>query len=156
MELTGGGFPDPVVFVGMSYNPNQQTLYIFKEIFRNKTSNEDFAVLIEEHKKDKIIADSAEPKSIAKFRSMGFSIVGATKGPGSVEYSMKWLQSLKEIVIDSARCPQTVEEWASYEYIKDKDGNVISGYPDKNNHSIDAVRYALQNAWSRTPYQRLS
>ena len=73
----------------------------------------------------------------------------AIKGPGSVDYSMKWLSSLNEIVIDRKRCPEAAKEFTLYEYEKDREGRVISGYPDKNNHSIDAVRYALEEIWRR-------
>lgn len=74
---------------------------------------------------------------------------GLKKDLGSVEYSMKWLSSLIKIVIDRKRCPHTAKEFEEYEFEKDKDGNVITGYPDKNNHHIDAVRYALERVWSR-------
>lgn len=63
---------------------------------------------------------------------------------------MKWLQSLKAIVIDSKRCPETYKEFMEYEYERTKDGEVISGYPDKDNHSIDAVRYATSQIWRRS------
>lgn len=59
---------------------------------------------------------------------------------------MKWLQS-KTIIIDPVRCPHTAKEFVEYEYERDRDGEVISGYPDKNNHSIDAVRYALERVF---------
>ena len=62
---------------------------------------------------------------------------------------MKWLSSLNKIVIDRKRCPNTAKEFEEYELEKDKDGNVITGYPDKNNHHIDAVRYGLERLWSR-------
>ena len=62
---------------------------------------------------------------------------------------MKWLQSLNEIVIDNARCPYTAQEFLDYEYERDKDGNVISGYPDKDNHHIDAVHYATETIWRK-------
>ena len=80
---------------------------------------------------------------------MGFAMRGAKKGPGSVEYSMKWLSSLNEIVIDGHRCPHAAAEFSAYEYERTKDGEVISGYPDRDNHSIDAVRYALEEVWKR-------
>ena len=54
---------------------------------------------------------------------------------------MKWLAGLIKIVIDPKRCPNTAIEFSEYELEKDKDGNIITGYPDKNNHHIDAVRY---------------
>jgi phage terminase large subunit len=62
---------------------------------------------------------------------------------------MKWLQSLKNIVIDNRRCPKTAKEFTHYEYEVDKDGVVINSYPDKDNHHIDAVRYALEEVWRR-------
>ena len=62
---------------------------------------------------------------------------------------MKWLQSLRSIVIDNTRCPETTKEFLNYEYERDKDGNVISGYPDKDNHHIDAVRYAMNRVWKK-------
>lgn len=152
--LDFGWYPDPTAFIGMSYNKQQQTLYIFKEIYRNKTPLEDFSELIKEHRQDTVIADSAEPRSINTLRSLGNLIIGAEKGPGSVGFSMKWLQSLKQIVIDPVRCPRAANEWQSYEYEKDKDGNVISGYPDGDIHSIDGVRYALQYEWMRYPKRK--
>lgn len=98
---------------------------------------------------DRITADSAEPKSVADYKNFGFFCRGAEKGPGSVEYSMKWLQSLVRIVIDPARCPDTWKEFAEYEYERTKDGELMSGYPDENNHHIDAVRYATEPIWKR-------
>ena len=62
---------------------------------------------------------------------------------------MKWLSGLNKIVIDRKRCPKTAEEFEEYELEKDKDGNYITGYPDKNNHAIDAVRYALERIWEK-------
>jgi phage terminase large subunit len=62
---------------------------------------------------------------------------------------MKWLQSLKKIVIDNKRCPYTAEEFLNYEHEMNKDGEYISDYPDKDNHGIDAVRYALNRVWKR-------
>lgn len=80
---------------------------------------------------------------------MGLTLEELLKELGSVEYSMKWLSGLNKIVIDRKRCPFTAQEFEEYEYEKDKDGNVITGYPDKNNHHIDAVRYGLERLWSR-------
>ena len=69
--------------------------------------------------------------------------VAAKKPPGSVDYGMTSLQSLREIVIDNVRCPYAAEEFLNYEYDRDKNGDVVSGYPDRDNHGIDAVRYAM-------------
>ena len=53
-------------------------------------------------------------------------------------------------MIDRRRCPETAKEFEESEYLKDKDGNYISGYPDKNNHFQDAVRYALNDEIQQT------
>ena len=128
-------------------------LYIFDEYVVNKMSNAD---VWEKKKKkkgvvesDMIIADSAEPKSIGDFRGYGSMMRGAEKGPESVKYSMKWLSALTKIVIDPRRCPVSAQEFSTYEYDQDKDGNYISGYVDANNHCIDSVRYALNNIWKK-------
>ena len=90
-----------------------------------------------------IICDSAEPKSVADYRSLGLKAKPATKGRGSVDYGMKWLQG-RTIVIDKARTPHAAEEFIHYEYDRDRNGDFISGYPDTGNHLIDATRYALE------------
>jgi phage terminase large subunit len=56
---------------------------------------------------------------------------------------IKFLQDLEDIIIDDIRCPETAREFLSYELEKDANGNFKAGYFDKNNHSIDAVRYGL-------------
>ena len=148
-----GWYPDPFAYNNMYYNSQQKTLYIFDEYECNKTSNEETWRILKEEKgvteDDLITADSSEKKSVGDYLEYGAYIRPAIKGPGSVEYSMKWLSSLRKIVIDRNRCPKTAQEFEEYEYEKDKDGNVITGYPDANNHHIDAVRYALECIWSR-------
>lgn len=71
--------------------------------------------------------DDTEPKSIGDYKSFGLLCRGAEKGPGSVEYSHKWLQSLAAIVIAPARCPDTYREFSEYEYERDPDGAVLPG-----------------------------
>lgn len=82
-------------------------------------------------------------------KAFGFYCRGAAKPPGSVEYSMKWLGRLAAIVIDPERCPRTAKEFSEYEFERDKDGNLISAYPDAKNHHIDAVRYGMQPVWKQ-------
>jgi phage terminase large subunit len=52
-------------------------------------------------------------------------------------------------VIDPVRCPKTAAEFNEYEYERGKDGEIITGYPDKNNHHIDAIRYATERVWRK-------
>lgn len=145
-----GFFPDPWAFNRCHYDAARRTLYIFDELTTVKKGNKETAdILIGRGmtRRDLITADSAEPKSVADYNKYGLKCIGARKGAGSVEYSMKWLQSLNSIVIDPKTCPDTVKEFIGYEYEQTKDGEIISGYPDKNNHHIDAVRYATEPVW---------
>lgn len=147
-----GWYPDPFAFNRMHYDAGRKTLYIFDEVTRRRTSNRDTAELVKQRiaPGELVMADSAEEKSCEDYRSYGIRCRGAEKGPGSVNYSMKWLQSLEHIIIDPERCPDTVKEFAEYEYERDdKTGDVLPGYPDLNNHHIDAVRYATNRIWKR-------
>lgn len=143
-----GWYPDPFCFVRIYYDVARETLYLIDEHYVNKTSNEDNAAWIREHHYNDfpITCDSAEPKSIVDFRASGVDARSAIKGPGSVEYGMKWLQRRK-IVIDKRRTPNACKEIVGYEYERNKDGEIISGYPDKNNHAIDAIRYGMEPAY---------
>lgn len=140
-----GWYPDPFCFIRIYYDVARETLYLIDEHYVNKMSNEDNAVWIRDrHYNDfPITCDSAEPKSIADLRASGLDARNAIKGPGSVEYGMKWLQRRK-IVIDKRRTPNAYKEIVGYEYERNKDGEIISGYPDKNNHAIDAIRYGME------------
>lgn len=147
-----GWYPDPFAFNRMHYDAGRKTLYIFDEVTKRRTSNRDTAELVKQRiaPGELVTADSAEEKSCEDYRSYGIRCRGAEKGPGSVNYSMKWLQSLEHIIIDPERCPDTVKEFTEYEYERDdKTGDVLPGYPDLNNHHIDAVRYATNRIWKR-------
>lgn len=147
-----GFFPDPWAFNRVHYDAARRTLYIFDELEAQKKRNAETAEMLKAHgltRDDRITADGAEPKSVADYRGWGLNCVGAKKGQGSVERSMIWLQRLDKIVIDAKRCPKTWREFSGYEYERNKDGEIISGYPDKDNHHIDAVRYAMNHEWKR-------
>ncbi len=148
--LDWGYFPDPTAFVKLQYDPARMIVYIFDEQKRVKTGNEELAEILKPYKNEQTIADNAEEKSIAFFHSKGFYIRACVKGPGSVDFGIKWLASRAKIVIDRTRCPETAREFEAYEYLKDKDGNFIRGYPDENNHFIDATRYALNDEIMRS------
>ena len=147
-----GWYPDPFAFCRMHYDAARKTLYIFDEIRVNKMRNNETAELVKAKilPEEIVIADSAEKKSVSDYRALGIRCRDADKGPGSVQYSMKWLQSLKAIVIDPERCPHTAKEFSEYEYERDKKtGEILEGYPDVANHHIDAVRYATNQIWKR-------
>lgn len=141
---------DPFVYVVCHYEKKHKRLYIFDEIYKQGLSNARAAELIKAKGayEQAVICDSAEPKSIAELRSYGLRVRGAKKGPDSVEYGIKFLQSLEEIVIDNVRCPNAAEEFLNYELEPDGNDGFKDGYPDKNNHAIDAVRYAMEDDMS--------
>lgn len=145
-----GWYPDIFAFVRVGYESAQEKIYILDEHTNNKTPNDQNAEWINAkgYNDYYITCDSAEPKSINDFKDAGLPARPALKGAGSIEYGFKWLQG-KTIVIDPARTPKAFEEISKYEYERDKDGNVISGYPDKDNHTIDAIRYALEQFYNR-------
>lgn len=153
MGIDWGWYPDPFHWSKMHYDSARQTLYIFDEYRANKESNavtwNALVMLKGVTGQDLITADSAEPKSVSDYREYGAFCRGAIKGPDSVRYGIKWLQSLKAIVIDPTRCPATNKEFTTYEYERTEDGEIISGYPDKDNHSIDSVRYGMERVWRR-------
>jgi phage terminase large subunit len=148
-----GYYPDPFAFVNQYFNAAKRTLYIFDEYKAQKKGNRlvyDELIALKKLTNDQlVIADSAELKSIADFREYGASIRGAEKGPESVTYSIKWMQSLVEIVIDPKRAPESAQEFIDYELEQDKDGEYISSYPDANNHFIDGSRYGTNLIWRK-------
>lgn len=144
---------DPMAFVAMHYDAKHEELYVFGEIYEQKLTNKRGAEKIKEllpHATAIIVADSAEPKSIAEMKEYGLRVTGARKGPDSVEYGIRWLQSLAGIYIDKRRAPNAFREFVGYEYERNRAGQFISAYPDANNHAIDAVRYGLQNAMRKS------
>ena len=145
-----GWFPDPFAFVRLHYDRARETIFFIDEIYQNKLTNEAAGRMLKERRyTDAAIAcDSAEPKSTADLRAMGLPAQSAVKGPGSVEYGMKWLQK-RRLVIDRRRTPNVYKEFVHYEYERNREGDIISGYPDRDNHLIDAARYALERVYRR-------
>lgn len=147
---------DPTRFVRLHFDKSHRDIYIFDEYDTHQSRiKEIYDALYVDLKKvspeELVIADPGGGGlfAIADFKAYGAFIRQAAKGPESVNYGVKWLQGLSHIYIDKRRCPQTWFEFSSYEYEQDKDGNFISQYPDENNHSIDAVRYALEKYANR-------
>lgn len=154
---------DPAVFMRVAYREKYDTVYLLDEIYKKGMSNKQLADEIKARKYDRaapaeayyspfmgtvheerqlIIADSAEPKSINDLRNEDLKAIACRKYPGSVLYGVKWLQN-RRIVIDPRRTPNAHREFIQYEYLTTKDGEFLADVPDKDNHCIDAVRYAL-------------
>ena len=145
-----GWYPDAFCYLRTYYDSAREKIYLIDELYVNKWSNSKTADWIKKKGYDDytMICDSAEPKSVNDFRDAGLPARGAIKGPGSIEYGFKFLQT-KTLVIDPKRTPNAYKEITEYEYDRDKEGNVISGYPDGNDHAISSLRYAYEPLFNR-------
>lgn len=147
---------DPTRVVRCYFDKARLDLYIFAEFTTKHNRSADIYKQVYEERKlltnaDMLICDPGGGGLfvMADFKAFGAFVRPADKGPGSIDYGIKWLQGLRHIYIDKRTCPDTYAEFVNYEYEQDKDGNFISAYPDENNHSIDAVRYAMQKYANR-------
>lgn len=139
---------DPLAYMKMHYNSRQKRLFLFGEIYQVKLGNTKAAREIKKFNplNKPIVADSEEPRSIDALNELGLKVIPAKKGPGSVDYGMEFLSDeVEEIIIDPVRCPNAKREFTGYELEMDKNGNFKGSYPDKDNHTIDAVRYAMED-----------
>lgn len=138
---------DPFCFVKTHYSHTFRRLYIFDEIYEYGMLNAQAIELVNQKLEyyGSLTADSEDPKSIGEFWDAGIDIRGAKKGPGSRGYGYKFLQGMEQIIIDPNRCPNAAREFSTAEFEKEKDGNVRNEYPEKNDHTIDATRYALED-----------
>lgn len=160
-----GYYPDPFAWGRMSYDARKATLYIYDELYLLKHGNIQASNALQKYLEsqcldedghprfnvmtDRIVADSAEPKSINDFYKWGWNIRGAKKGAGSLEAGYKWLQGLTAIVIDPERCPKIADEFTLYEHEIDKrTGEIMTGYPQgQPDHGMALVRYATEPIW---------
>lgn len=139
---------DPVHYMECHFDRKNKRLFIFFEIHKVGMSNRKLARAVKVQNPDncEIIADSAEGKSIAQLNEeYQMNVLPCKKGKDSVDFGVKFLQDLAEIIIDDDRCPNTAREFLNYEYDKDREGNWKAKFPDKNNHSIDTSRYAIND-----------
>lgn len=147
--LDFGYATDPLAFVRWHYDKKKNGIYAVDEIYGVKISNREFAskACAKGYQSDRINADSAEPKSIAELRNDHFMtrVFGVKKGPDSVEYGEQWLDDLDFICIDPNRTPNIAREFENIDYQVDKDGNPKPRLEDKDNHTIDATRYAFSD-----------
>jgi phage terminase large subunit len=145
--LDFGWTPDPLAWGRMYYDKTRKKLYIYDEIYKLTMSNGKLYETLKNkgYHRDMTTADSEEPRSINELQELGMRIQKARKGPGSVDHGIKWLASLDAIIIDDQRCPNAAREFLTYELEPDGKGGFKSQYPDKNNHTIDMTRYAMES-----------
>lgn len=136
---------DPDAFVRWAYDPRERRIVALDEFYGSGNTVDRLSDEVKRRTGTGIVrCDSADPRMISELCQRDVRAIGVKKGPGSVEHGMRWLQSLGEIVIDPKRTPNIAKEFAAYEYAMDKNGDFLPVYPDKDNHTIDATRYALE------------
>lgn len=145
MGLDFGFAMDPDALTLWGWDKKRLTLTALDEKLGR---GQDSALLAAEiHKmggKSVVYCDSADPRLIKELKSLGVNAAAVKKGPGSRESSIRWLSTLNKIVIDPARTPNIAREFSEYCYETDKNGEFIPAYPDRNDHTIDSCRYALE------------
>lgn len=137
---------DPsALFCGLVDDTVEREIYVFDEMYKKGMTNE--AIYQEVSRmgycKERITADSAEPKSIAQLRGLGLSrIHAAKKGRDSVMNGIQLIQGYKIII--HPRCVNFITEISNYTWDKDKFDNTINQPIDDFNHLMDAMRYAME------------
>ncbi|MCM3747443.1 PBSX family phage terminase large subunit [Paenibacillus pasadenensis] len=137
---------DPSGFVAALINVDAKKLYIFDEHYEHGMRNEDIAEMIKRkgYAKERVVADSSEPKSIDEIRRKGVDrIRAAEKGPDSVKVGIQFLQGF-EIIVHKFNCPNTSMELSSYVWEQNKAGKFLNQPIDDFNHILDALRYAAE------------
>ena len=135
---------DPsTLFCGL-LDQKEKRLFVFDEMYEKGLSNKRIADTIKEmgYGKERITADSAEPKSIDELKSLGLRVKGAMKGKDSIQNGIQWIQDLEIIV--HPRCVNFLTEISNYTWDEDKFGTKLNVPIDDFNHLMDAMRYALE------------
>jgi len=142
--LDFGFAEDPSALAHTHYDRKKKTIYVLDELYMTDLTND---LLATEVKKiignQVVVCDSAEPKSIKELRQYGVNAVGAKKGKDSVNHGIQWLQQ-QTIVVD-VKCQNMKNELMKYRWKEDRHGNVLPVPVDKDNHLIDALRYAYED-----------
>lgn len=140
--LDFGFNPDPNALLKVGINERKKEIYIFQEWGGINLDNEEIAEAIKPIvNTNPVICDSAEPKSLKELKKYRIHAIEAKKPQGSIKTGIKYLQKFK-IIVDY-KCRNTIRELSTYKNETDKNGNVLPQPEDKNNHWIDALRYAL-------------
>ena len=142
---------DETATIFIHYDKKRKIIYILDDsIYATELSNEDLQKLIKAKMKEIklnenniVYCDCSEPKSIKDLKKFSINAWAVKKGADSVDFGIKFLQSHK-IVID-LKCQNFKNEISQYKWKESRDGTILKVPVDKNNHLIDALRYALEN-----------
>ena len=142
---------DPSAFFCGLIDVANKEIYVFDEIYKNAMKNRQIAeeIIRKGYGKEKIVADSQEPKSIDELYDLGLKgIRKSRKGRDSINNGVQYIQDYKIII--HPRCVNFITEISNYMWDKDKFDNPINKPVDDFNHLMDAMRYALES-YSKGP-----
>lgn len=137
---------DPSAFICLLVDETAREIYVFDEMYQKGMSNDDIGeeLLRRGYSKERIRADSAEPKSIAYLRKKYLRrIRAAKKGPDSIMAGVTLIQDYTIIIHPS--CVNFITEIGNYTWATDKFDNKVNKPVDDFNHLMDAMRYAMED-----------
>jgi phage terminase large subunit len=148
--LDFGFSSDPAALSVSHYDRMRKTVYVYDELYETGLTNDVLAERVKTMIADDFVTcDSAEPKSIVELQNAGVSAKAARKGKDSVNFGIQWLQQ-QTVVIDK-RCINAQNEWSVYHWKEDAGGNIMPIPVDRDNHLIDATRYAYEDDMTGMP-----
>ena len=142
---------DPSAFFCGLIDTANKEIYVFDEIYKKAMKNRQIAeeIIRKGYGKEKIVADSQEPKSIDELYDLGLKgIRKSRKGRDSINNGVQYIQDYKIII--HPRCVNFITEISNYMWDKDKFDNPVNKPVDDFNHLMDAMRYALES-YSKGP-----
>lgn len=146
---------DPTAFFIGFIDKKDKRIFIWDELYEKGLSNKMIYERIRDmgYKKEKITADSAEPKSIDELRNYGLKVRASLKGKDSIMHGIQFLQNYKIII--HPRCVNFLMEISNYTWDKDKFGNKINSPVDDFNHLMDALRYSVEKYHKKVTYKEI-
>lgn len=130
--------------IQMAIDDKNKDLYIFNEYYSKGKTDDEIAKEIEEFKNFIIIADNAEPKSIAYFNRLGYKMKACKKFAGSRLANTKKIKRFKNIYC-SDKCKHTIKELKNLTYKKDRRGNIVEDEFNIDPHTFSAIWYGLDD-----------
>jgi len=142
--LDFGFSSDPAALACMHYDKMRKTIYFFDELYERGLTNDMLAEsVIGKAGRNRVVCDSAEPKSIAELRNAGVNAIAAKKGADSVTFGVQWMQ--QHTLIVDVNAINAKNEFSTYHWKTDRQGNAMRVPADRDNHYIDAARYGLED-----------
>lgn len=141
------GFTDPNAFTCFLIDNDKMKIYVFDEWYGTGVTNKIIAQIIKDkgYGGQRIICDSAEPKSIAELQDEGINAEGSRKGKDSVNHGIQLIQNY-QIIVHDENCPEFKKEIQNYCWEKGKDGKPTDKPDHEFSHGMDSMRYGVSKA----------